>query len=161
NQRRTLVRNPYGCQHAEIAWSNFCPPAGGSGEPLRVGLERCGKGRQENGGANRCSNPRANPTATANSRLEPCTPLRKGSSINQWSVMRPWTWLLPCWVWKYFFAQLPREQARLDDRTRFLIRLDEEFALIYDPLPRGRMLAAAPGACRLPREAHTTQTTRI
>ena len=41
--------------------------------------------------------------------------------------------LLPCWVWKYFFAQFPRERVLLDGRTRFLIRLDEEFALVYDP----------------------------
>lgn len=47
--------------------------------------------------------------------------------------MRNWTWLVPCWVWKYFFAQLPRERALVDGRTRFLIRLDEEFALVYDP----------------------------
>ena len=47
--------------------------------------------------------------------------------------MRNWAWLLPCWVWKYFFAQLPRERVLLDGRTRFLIRLDEEFALVYDP----------------------------
>ena len=47
--------------------------------------------------------------------------------------MRHWTWVLPCWVWKYFFAQLPRERVLLDGRPRFLIRLDEEFALVYDP----------------------------
>jgi hypothetical protein len=47
--------------------------------------------------------------------------------------MKNWAWLLPCWVWKYFFAQLPRERVLLDGRTRFLIRLDEEFALVYDP----------------------------
>ena len=47
--------------------------------------------------------------------------------------MKRWTWLLPCWVWKYAFAQLPREKVRLDGRTRFLIRLDQEFALVYDP----------------------------
>jgi hypothetical protein len=47
--------------------------------------------------------------------------------------MKNWAWLLPCWVWKYFFAQLHRERVLLDGRTRFLIRLDEEFALVYDP----------------------------
>jgi hypothetical protein len=47
--------------------------------------------------------------------------------------MKNWAWLLPCWVWKYFFAQFPRERVRLDGRTRFLVRLDEEFALVYDP----------------------------
>jgi hypothetical protein len=47
--------------------------------------------------------------------------------------MRHWTWVLPCWVWKYFFAQLPRERVLVDGRHRFLIRLDEEFALVYDP----------------------------
>jgi len=47
--------------------------------------------------------------------------------------MKNWAWLLPCWVWKYFFAQLPRERVLLDGRTRFLIRVDEEFALVYDP----------------------------
>ena len=46
--------------------------------------------------------------------------------------MRNWAWLLPCWIWKYFFAQLPRERVLLDGRPRFLIRLDEEFALVYD-----------------------------
>lgn len=47
--------------------------------------------------------------------------------------MRVWAWLLPCWVWKYFYAQFPRERVLLDGRTRFLIRLDEQFALVYDP----------------------------
>jgi hypothetical protein len=47
--------------------------------------------------------------------------------------MKNWTWLLPCWVWKYFFAQFPKQKVRLDGRTRFLVRLDEEFALVYDP----------------------------
>ncbi len=47
--------------------------------------------------------------------------------------MRRWAWLLPCWIWKYFFAQFPRERVRLDGKTRFLIRLDKEFALVYDP----------------------------
>jgi hypothetical protein len=47
--------------------------------------------------------------------------------------MKNWVWLFPCWIWKYFFAQLPRERVLLDGRTRFLIRLDEEFALVYDP----------------------------
>lgn len=47
--------------------------------------------------------------------------------------MRNWAWLVPCWVWKYFFTQLPRERVLLDGRHRFLIRLDEEFALVYDP----------------------------
>ena len=47
--------------------------------------------------------------------------------------MKNWAWLLPCWVWKYFFAQLRRERVLLDGRTRFLVRLDEEFALVYDP----------------------------
>jgi hypothetical protein len=47
--------------------------------------------------------------------------------------MKQWAWLLSCWVWKYFFAQFPRERVLLDGRTRFLIRVDEEFAVIYDP----------------------------
>src|SRR6185369_9336245 len=47
--------------------------------------------------------------------------------------MKNWAWLLPCWVWKYFFAQFPRESVLLDGRTRFLIRWDEEFVLVYDP----------------------------
>ena len=47
--------------------------------------------------------------------------------------MKSWAWILPCWVWKYFFAQFLRQKVRLDGRTRFLVRLDEEFALVYDP----------------------------
>ena len=47
--------------------------------------------------------------------------------------MKKWAWLFPCWVWKYFFAQLPRKRVLLAGRTRFLVRLDEEFALVYDP----------------------------
>ena len=47
--------------------------------------------------------------------------------------MKNWAWLLPCWVWKYFFAQFPKQRVLVDGRTRFLIRLDEEFALVYDP----------------------------
>jgi hypothetical protein len=43
-------------------------------------------------------------------------------------------------VWKDFFAQLPKEKALLDGRTRFLIRLDEEFALVYAPQPTTEML---------------------
>ena len=54
--------------------------------------------------------------------------------------MKSWTWLLPCWIWKYFFAQLRREKVLLDGRTRFLIRLDEEFVLVYDPRARGSQL---------------------
>jgi hypothetical protein len=33
----------------------------------------------------------------------------------------------------YFFAHFPRQQVRLDGHTRFLLRLDDEFVLIYDP----------------------------
>ena len=47
--------------------------------------------------------------------------------------MNNWAWLLPCWVWKYFFAQFPKQRVLVAGRTRFLIRLDEEFALVYDP----------------------------
>ena len=47
--------------------------------------------------------------------------------------MKNWVWLLPCWVWKYFFAQFAKQRVLVDGRTRFLIRLDEEFALVYDP----------------------------
>jgi hypothetical protein len=47
--------------------------------------------------------------------------------------MRNWAWILPCWVWKYFFSHFPRQRVLLDGRTRFLVRLDEEFALVYDP----------------------------
>ncbi len=46
--------------------------------------------------------------------------------------MKSWAWILPCWVWKYFFAQFPRERVLLDGRTLFLVRLDGEFALVYD-----------------------------
>ena len=31
--------------------------------------------------------------------------------------MKSWAWLLRRWFWNYFFAQLPRERARLDGRT--------------------------------------------
>jgi len=47
--------------------------------------------------------------------------------------MKSWAWILPFWVWKYFFAQFPRQRVLLDGRTPFLVRLDEEFALVYDP----------------------------
>ncbi len=47
--------------------------------------------------------------------------------------MKGWAWLLPCWVWKYFFAQFHRERVLVDGHRRFLIRLDEEFALLYHP----------------------------
>ena len=47
--------------------------------------------------------------------------------------MKKWVWILPCWVWKYFFSDFPRQRVLLDGRTRFLVRLDEEFALVYDP----------------------------
>jgi len=47
--------------------------------------------------------------------------------------MKNWAWILPCWVWKYFFSHFPRQRVLLDGRTRFLVRLDEEFALVYDP----------------------------
>jgi len=72
--------------------------------------------------------------------------------------MKSWTWLLPCWVWKYFFAQLPREQVRLDGRTRFLIRLDEEFALVYDPHATETMLTPSPETHRLLSDSPATQT---
>jgi hypothetical protein len=71
--------------------------------------------------------------------------------------MRNWAWLLPCWVWKYFFAQLPKQRVLLDGRTRFVIRLDEEFALVYDPERKQRCLndiqenqnTPAPGPARV------------
>ena len=47
--------------------------------------------------------------------------------------MKKWAWLLPCWVWKYFFRQFRSERVLLDGRIRFLVRLDEDFALVYDP----------------------------
>ena len=63
--------------------------------------------------------------------------------------MKHWAWLLPCWVWKYFFAQFPRERVIVDGRTRFLVRLDEEFALVYDPQPWKAMPKPTPDALRL------------
>jgi hypothetical protein len=48
-------------------------------------------------------------------------------------MMRAWVWLLPGLVWKYFFAHFPRQQVRLEGNTRFLLRLDDEFVLVYDP----------------------------
>lgn len=53
--------------------------------------------------------------------------------------MRTWAWLLPCWIWKYFFAQLPREQIRLNGHTRYLVRVDDEYAVVYDPQRTLRM----------------------
>jgi hypothetical protein len=58
--------------------------------------------------------------------------------------MKHWAWLLPCWVWKYFFAQFPSERVLLDGRTRFLIRLDEEFALVYDPQAKAMLPKSYP-----------------
>jgi len=66
--------------------------------------------------------------------------------------MKNWTWLLPCWVWKYFFAQFPRERVLLDGRTRFLIRLDEEFALVYDPQGKAMLPKSYPSEPGSPRE---------
>jgi len=65
--------------------------------------------------------------------------------------MKNLAWLLPCWVWKYFFAQLPRERVLLDGRTRFLIRLDEEFALVYDPQAKAIMPKSYPSESKHPR----------
>lgn len=50
------------------------------------------------------------------------------------SLPRAWVWLVPCWVWKYFVPQCSREAVRLDGQLRFLVRLDGEFALVYDPI---------------------------
>ena len=51
--------------------------------------------------------------------------------------MKDWAWLLPCWVWKYFFAQFPKERVLVDGQTRSLVRLDEDFALVYHPQGKG------------------------
>ena len=71
--------------------------------------------------------------------------------------MRNWAWVLPCWVWKYFFAQFPREKVLLDGRPRLLIRLDEEFALVYDP-QSGSLL---PKSIQLNQNTPATQPTRV
>lgn len=55
------------------------------------------------------------------------------------SVPRAWVWLVPCWVWKYFFLQCSREAVRLNGRLRLLVRLDGEFALVYDPIDRQQL----------------------
>ena len=65
--------------------------------------------------------------------------------------MKNLAWLLPCWVWKYCFAQLPRERVLLDGRTRFLIRLDEEFALVYDPQGKAMLPKLYPSESKDPR----------
>ena len=71
--------------------------------------------------------------------------------------MRNWAWLLPCWVWKYFFAEFPRERVLLDGRPRFLVRLDEEFALVYDPQGRAMPPESYPSESEHPRyRARTT-----
>ena len=64
--------------------------------------------------------------------------------------MKDWAWLLPCWVWKYFFAQLPRERVLLDGRTRFLIRLDEDFVLVYDPQRKAILSKSYPSESKHP-----------
>lgn len=64
--------------------------------------------------------------------------------------MKNWAWLLPCWVWKYFFAQFPKERVLVDGRIRFLIRLDEEFALVYDPQGKATLPKTCPGESTLP-----------
>ena len=65
--------------------------------------------------------------------------------------MKNLAWLLPCWVWKYFFAQLPRERVLLGGQTRFLIRLDEEFALVYDPQGKAMLPKSYPSESKHPR----------
>ena len=65
--------------------------------------------------------------------------------------MKHWAWLLPCWVWKYFFAQFPRERVIVDGRTRFLVRLDEEFALVYDPQGKAMLPKSYPSESKHPR----------
>lgn len=60
--------------------------------------------------------------------------------------MKSWAWLLPCWVLKCFFSQFPKERVCLDGRTRFLVRLDEEFALVYDPQSKRKTLERTPDA---------------
>jgi hypothetical protein len=52
-------------------------------------------------------------------------------------------------VWKCFFAQLSKEEVRLNNRPRFLIRLDEEFAVVYDPQPKRTILELTPDAQRV------------
>ena len=49
--------------------------------------------------------------------------------------MRAWVWLLPCWVWKFFFADLPKTPLRLEGHPRQGVRLDREFILVYHPEP--------------------------
>src|SRR5208283_5625632 len=71
--------------------------------------------------------------------------------------MKNLAWLLPCWVWKYFFAQIPRERVLLDGRTRFLIRLDEEFALVYDPQAK----QCCPNHIQVNQKTPATEPTRV
>ena len=49
--------------------------------------------------------------------------------------MRAWVWLLPCWVWKFFFADLPKTSLRLEGCPRQGVRLDREVILVYHPEP--------------------------
>ncbi len=72
--------------------------------------------------------------------------------------MKNWAWILPCWVWKYFFSHFPRQRVLLDGRTRFLVRLDEEFALVYDSLNKADELAKTPSV--LTRRKQTNQLSR-
>lgn len=67
--------------------------------------------------------PAGNPILARQHRLDRCA-----------SYLRAWVWLIPCWVWKYFFLQCSREAVRLNGQPRFLVRLDGEFALVYDPI---------------------------
>lgn len=56
--------------------------------------------------------------------------------------MRAWVWLLPCWVWKFCFADLPKLSLRLDGHPRQGVRLGREFILVYHPEPE-----SAEGQC--------------
>jgi len=63
--------------------------------------------------------------------------------------MKSWAWLLPSRVWKYFFAQFPKERGLVHGGKRFLVQLDEEFAPVYVPQPRKAMPKPTPDALRL------------
>ena len=75
------------------------------------------------------------------------------------NAMKNWAWLVPCWVWKYFFAQLPRERVLLDGRSRFLLRLDGEFALVYDP--QGEPVVSTVEPILMDENTPTTEPTRV
>lgn len=47
--------------------------------------------------------------------------------------MRAWVWLLPCWIWRWYFHYMGKMLIDIGGKKRAAVRLDNEYILVRSP----------------------------